>query len=93
MSSSADRTDIRPARWPWLVLAIFFTIAMVGSAFVVANHEPISEQVPYIVAFSMFGVVGAVIVSRDRRNVIGLMLLYASLFTAASFDENLLARS
>ena len=85
MSSSADRTDIRPARWPWLVLAIFFTIAMVGSAFVVANHEPISEQVPYIVAFSMFGVVGAVIVSRDRRNVIGLMLLYASLFTAASF--------
>jgi signal transduction histidine kinase len=33
----------------------------------------------------MFGVVGSVIVSRDRRNVIGLMLLYASLFTAASF--------
>jgi signal transduction histidine kinase len=85
VSSSADRTDSRPARWPWLVLAIFFTIAMLGSAFVVANHEPISEQVPYIVAFSMFGVVGAVIVSRDRRNVIGLMLLYASLFTAASF--------
>ena len=85
MSSSADRTDTRPARWPWLVLAIFFAIAMLGSAFVVANHEPISEQVPYIVAFSMFGVVGSVIVSRDRRNVIGLMLLYASLFTAASF--------
>jgi signal transduction histidine kinase len=85
VSSSADRTDTRPARWPWLVLAIFFMIAMVGSAFVLANHEPISEQVPYIVAFSMFGVVGSVIVSRDRRNVIGLMLLYASLFTAASF--------
>ncbi|MDP9301024.1 MAG: sensor histidine kinase [Actinomycetota bacterium] len=85
MSSSADRTDTRRARWPWLVLAIFFTIAMVGAAFVVANHEPISEQVPYIVAFSLFGVVGSVIVSRDRRNVIGLMLLYASLFTAASF--------
>jgi signal transduction histidine kinase len=85
VSSSADRTDTRPARWPWFVLAIFFTIAMVGSAFVVANHEPISEQVPFIVAFSMFGVVGSVIVSRDGRNVIGLMLLYASLLTAASF--------
>ena len=85
MSSSADRVDTRPARWPWLVLAIFFTIAMVGSAFVVVNHEPISEQVPYIVAFTMFGVVGSVIVSRDRRNVIGLMLLYAALFAAASF--------
>jgi signal transduction histidine kinase len=68
-----------------MVLALFFMIAMLGATFVVANHEPISEQVPYIVAFSMFGVVGSVIVSRDRRNVIGLMLLYASLFTAASF--------
>jgi signal transduction histidine kinase len=67
------------------VLAIFFAIAMLGAALVVANHEPISEQVPYIFAFWMFGVVGSVIVSRDRRNVIGLMLLYASLFTAASF--------
>jgi hypothetical protein len=67
------------------VLAVFFTIAMVGAALVATNHEPLSEQVPYIFAFSMFGVVGSVIVSRDRRNVIGLMLLYASLFTAASF--------
>jgi signal transduction histidine kinase len=67
------------------VLGIFFAIAMLGAALVVANHEPISEQAPYIFAFSMFGVVGSVIVSRDRRNVIGLMLLYASLFTASSF--------
>ncbi len=67
------------------MLAIFFAIAMIGAALVVANHEPISEQAPYIFAFSMFGVVGSVIVSRDRRNVIGLMLLYASLFTASSF--------
>jgi signal transduction histidine kinase len=76
---------VRPSRWPWLVLALFFTVAMLGAAFVVVNHEPLSEQVPYIVAFSMFGVVGSVIVSRDRKNVVGLMLLYASLFTAASF--------
>ena len=76
---------VRPSRWPWIVLAVFFTIAMAGAALVVRNHEPLSEQVPYIVAFTMFGVVGAVIVSRDRRNVIGLMLLYSALFTAASF--------
>jgi signal transduction histidine kinase len=85
VSDQATAEHVRPSRWPWIVLAAFFTIAMLGAAFVVANHEPISEQVPYIVAFSMFGVVGSVIVSRDRRNVIGLMLLYASLFTAASF--------
>jgi signal transduction histidine kinase len=85
MSAQASTSSARPARWPWIVLAVFFTIAMVGAALVAANHEPLSEQVPYIFAFSMFGVVGSVIVSRDRKNVIGLMLLYASLFTAASF--------
>jgi signal transduction histidine kinase len=85
MSAHAAVAPARPARWPWFVLAAFFTTAMVATVFVVANHEKISEQVPYIVAFTMFGIVGSVIVSRDRRNVIGLMLLYASLFSATSF--------
>jgi signal transduction histidine kinase len=85
VSAPVTTAQPRPARWPWIVLGIFFAIALLGAALVVANHEPISEQAPYIFAFSMFGVVGSVIVSRDRRNVIGLMLLYASLFTASSF--------
>jgi signal transduction histidine kinase len=85
VSDATAVPPVRPSRWPWIVLAIFFTIAMAGAALVVANHESLAEQVPYIVAFTMFGVVGAVIVSRDRRNVIGLMLLYAALFSAASF--------
>jgi signal transduction histidine kinase len=85
VSDATAVPPIRPSRWPWIVLAIFFTVAMAGAALVMANHESLAEQVPYIVAFTMFGVVGAVIVSRDRRNVIGLMLLYAALFTAASF--------
>ena len=33
----------------------------------------------------MFGVVGALIVSRDRRNTIGILFLWASFLTAASF--------
>jgi signal transduction histidine kinase len=85
VSAQATIARPRPARWPWIVLALFFSFAMLGAIFVAVNGEPLSEQVPYIVAFTMFGVVGSVIVSRDRRNVIGLMLLYASLFTAASF--------
>ena len=85
MSSSADRIDTRPARWPWIGLAVFFSFAVIGTIVVVANHESVAAQVPYIVAFTMFGIVGALIVSRDRRNVIGLMLLYASLMTASSF--------
>ena len=33
----------------------------------------------------MFGAVGALIVSRDRRNTIGFLFLWASFFTAISF--------
>jgi len=85
MSDTADAPAVHPSRWPWVVLAIFFSMAMIGAVLVAANHEPLAEQVPFIVAFSMFGVVGAVIVSRDRHNVIGLMLLWGAVITASSF--------
>ena len=88
MSSSADVTatvPLRPARWPWLVLAGFLVIAAIAMVLVVANDESIAEQVPYVIAFAMFGAVGAFIVSRDRRNTIGLILLGASALTAFSF--------
>ena len=73
------------ARWPWVVFSGFVTIAVVGTILVAANGEPMGEQVPYIVAFTMFGAVGALIVSRDSPNVIGRLLLYGSLTTAVSF--------
>jgi len=85
VSSSADRLDTQPARWPWIGLATFLVFAVVGTILTHANDESIAAQVPYIVAFTMFGVVGALIVSRDRRNVIGLMLLYGALMTSSSF--------
>jgi len=66
-------------------LALFFAFAVIGTILVVANREAVAAQVPYIVAFTMFGVVGALIISRDRRNVIGLMLLYGALMTSSSF--------
>ena len=46
---------------------------------------------PYIVAFSMFGAVGAMIVSRDRRNAVGLLLLWGCFTTAMSFTAGELA--
>jgi signal transduction histidine kinase len=85
MSERASAARIRPARWPWALLAIFVTIAMVGLVLVAVNRESTAAQVPFIIAFLMFGVVGALIVSRDGRNLIGLMLLYASVMTACSF--------
>jgi signal transduction histidine kinase len=75
----------RPVRWPWVVLAAFFAIAVYGSSLVVANGESLGEQVPYIVAFSMFAVVGALILSRARGNRVGMLLLYCPSITVVSF--------
>jgi signal transduction histidine kinase len=82
---SDTAATVRPARWPWLALALFLAIAGVGMWFVLQLDESVAEQIPYIIAFAMFGAVGALIVSRDHRNVIGLMLLYGSFLTALSF--------
>jgi signal transduction histidine kinase len=79
--SSADRG----VRWPWAIFGGFLTLAAIGSVFVIWNGESFAEQVPYIFAFSMFGAVGALIVSREPRNRIGLLLLWAAGITAFSF--------
>ena len=74
-----------PARWPWAVVAGFIAMATVGVVSLSANRESIVVQVPYIIAFAMFGVVGALIASRDRGNRIGLLFLFSSGVTVASF--------
>jgi len=79
-----DRTA-RPARWPWLALALFFALAIAGMIGVVVNGEPVADQVPFIVAFSMCGIVGALILSRAAGNRVGGLLLYASFVTAVAF--------
>ncbi len=88
MSSSAETIQAaqqRSVRWPWAVVAAFLGVVVVALVLVNANGESIGQQVPYIVAFAMFGVVGALIVSRDPRNTIGLLFLWASFLTASSF--------
>ena len=83
--------DARRATWPWFVLAWFMAIAVVGTVLVAANGEPMGAQVPYIIAFSLFGAVGATIVSRDRRNAVGVLLLWGCFTTAMSFTSGELA--
>ena len=76
---------VRPARWPWVVFAGFILCATVGTILVADLGESIAEQVPPIIAFALFGVVGALIVSREPGNRIGGLLLYGSGTTAVSF--------
>ena len=73
------------ARWPWAVLVAFVIIAIVGMTLVVVNDEVVAEQLPFAIAFSIFGLVGALIASREPRNVIGRLFLYGSVMIATSF--------
>ena len=74
-----------PARWPWALLAFFCSIALVATVLVAVNGESVLDQLPFIVAFAMFGVVGALILSRVPGNRIGVMLLWGSITTALAF--------
>jgi signal transduction histidine kinase len=66
-------------------LGSFLLLAAVGIAGVVVNGEPVLEQIPYVIAFTMFGVVGALLLSRDRGNRIGALFLYGAFTTALAF--------
>jgi signal transduction histidine kinase len=77
--------DKRRARWPWIVLACFFALAIVGTTLVAVNRESLAEQVPFVIAFTMFGVVGALLSSRAPGNRIGELLLYGATATATAF--------
>jgi len=81
----------RRARWPWVALGVFFSFAVVGLILVAVNGESLAEQIPYVIAFTLFGVVGALLLSRLRGNLIGGLLLYGAAITGASFAASELA--
>jgi signal transduction histidine kinase len=95
-NSSGASGVAAPARWPWLLVALFGLLSIVGMLLLLGNRKPlvgltqgesVMGQVTYLVAFSMFMVIGALIVSRDRRNVIGRLLLWSGSVTAISFSS------
>jgi signal transduction histidine kinase len=83
--------DDRRVSWPWFVLAGFIAMALVGTVLVTVNDESVASQVPYVIAFSMFGAAGALIVSRDPGNSVGILLLWGCFTTATSYTAGELA--
>jgi signal transduction histidine kinase len=70
---------------------MFISLAVVGLILVAVNDESLAEQIPYVIAFTLFGVVGALLLSRIRGNRIGGLLLYGAAITGASFAASELA--
>jgi signal transduction histidine kinase len=66
-------------RWPWVAFAVFLITFVAGMAFHVLNGQGVVTAIPFVVAFTMFAVVGLVVVTRDARNRVGLLLLVGSL--------------
>jgi signal transduction histidine kinase len=78
-------TETRPARWPWVALGGFFSLAIAGMIGVSVNGESLAEQIPYVIAFTLFGIVGALLLSRLPGNRVGGLLLFGAAVTAGSF--------
>ncbi len=78
-------SEVRPARWPWVASGGFFSLAIVGMIGVAVNGESLAGQIPYVIAFTLFGIVGALLLSRLPGNRVGGLLLFGAAVTAGSF--------
>ncbi len=71
------------ARWPWFVFAAFVGTFVPGMVFHFMNGQEVITTIPFALAFTMFSLVGLLVVTRDRHNRVGLLLLVGSLIMVA----------
>jgi len=64
---------------------VFFSLAITGMIGVAVNGESLAEQIPNVIAFTLFGIVGALLLSRLPGNRVGGLLLFGAAVTAGSF--------
>jgi signal transduction histidine kinase len=82
---SVGEATERAVRWPWFVLCVFGMAALVGIPLSIENATGVADDAAFVVAFAAFGIVGALIASRDRGNRIGYLFLYASVAAGVGF--------
>ena len=75
----------RPARWPWIVLALGAAFASLGLVFVSLNGDSLIGESTNFLAFMGMGVVGALSLSRAPGNRIGALLLWVAVSVGAAF--------
>jgi signal transduction histidine kinase len=82
---AASETASRPARWPWVVLAVGIAAATVGLVFVSLSGDSLTGDAVNFTAFMGMGVVGALILSRTPGNRIGLLMLWVAVSVGTAF--------
>jgi signal transduction histidine kinase len=78
-------TPTGEARWPWVILVISIAAASLGFVFIVLRGEPLLGDVANFLAFMSMGVVGALVLSRDSANRIGMLLLFVACAIGSAF--------
>ena len=82
---TASDPTTRPARWPWVVLAAAFSVATAGLVLLSLNGDPLIGDSTNFLAFMGMGVVGALSLSRDPGNRIGVLMLWVAAVVAVAF--------
>jgi signal transduction histidine kinase len=83
--TTAPPSISRPARWPWVVLALGAAFASLGLVFTSLNGDPLISEATNFLAFMGMGVVGALSLSRAPGNRIGALLLWVAVTVGAAF--------
>ena len=85
---SETTVRVERVRWPWVVFAFSAASGVAGLVFLVLKGDELTGDIVNFIAFMSMGVVGALILSRDRRNLIGGLLLWAVTSIAIAFAAN-----
>jgi signal transduction histidine kinase len=85
---SAAEASARPARWPWVLLALTIVVAIPGLLFVELNGESLLGNATNFLAFMGMGVVGALILSRAPTNRVGLLLILVAIVVGTAFTTS-----
>ena len=78
MSAGAPSIATR-SRWPWVLVAVYLLILPVTLWLTGVNGRSWLESSPAVIAFTAFGVLGAMILSEQGDNVIGVLLISSPL--------------
>jgi len=84
---STVEVPLRPARWPWVLMALTFAYSSIGFAFLALNGDPLVGDATNFLAFMGMGFVGALSLSRDPTNRIGLLLIGVATFVGIGFTS------